>query len=76
MTFAVLAKEKMVSRMRLIDADKLREIYMNKFSLIVDRYGAGSSASGVLMGAIKLLDIQDTIEGQVENTGEGSYEIN
>ena len=62
--------------MRLIDADKLREIYMNRFYLIVDRYGADSSASGVLMGAIKLLDIQDTIECKIENTSEGSCEIN
>lgn len=48
--------------MRLIDADALMEIYMDRLSLVADRYSPDSSECGILAGAMKLLDEQPTIE--------------
>ena len=47
--------------MRLVDADKLREIYSDKMPLILERYGFRTEM-GILLGAIKLLDEQPTID--------------
>lgn len=55
--------------MRLIDADALMEIYMDRLSLVADRYSPDSSECGILTGAVKLLDAQQTIEPE-HKTGE------
>ena len=55
--------------MRLIDADALMEIYMDRLSLVADRYSPDSSECGILSGAMKLLDKQPTIEPE-RKTGE------
>ena len=47
--------------MRLIDADKLREIYSDKIPVILERYGF-RTGMGILLGAIKLLDEQPTVD--------------
>ena len=47
--------------MRLIDADKLREIYSDRLPVILERYGFGTEV-GILCGAIKLLDVQPTVD--------------
>ena len=48
--------------MRAIDADALMEIYMDRISLVADRYSPDSSECGILAGAMKLLDEQPTIK--------------
>ena len=55
--------------MRPIDADALMEIYMDRLSLVADRYSPDSSECGILTGAVKLLDAQPTIEPEPK-TGE------
>ena len=47
--------------MRLIDADKLREIYSDKMPVILEKYGFRTEM-GILLGAIKLLDEQPTVD--------------
>lgn len=48
--------------MRLIDADALLELYADRLEKLEERYGVYSSECGVLAGAMKLLEIQPTIE--------------
>ena len=58
-----------VSRMsRLIDADALLELYADRLEKLEERYGVHSSECGVLAGAMKLLEIQPTIEPE-QKTG-------
>ena len=47
--------------MRPIDADALKTIYEDRLNILEERYGFFSEV-GVLAGAIKLLDMQPTIE--------------
>ena len=47
---------------RLIDADALLELYADRLEKLEERYGVHSSECGVLAGAMKLLEIQPTIE--------------
>lgn len=47
---------------RMIDADALLELYADRLEKLVGRYGVYSSECGVLAGAMKLLEIQPTIE--------------
>lgn len=47
---------------RLIDADALLELYADRLEKLEERYGVHSSECGVLASAMKLLEIQPTIE--------------
>ena len=48
--------------MRLVDADALMELYADRLTAIAERYSPDSSECGILSGAMKLLEIQPTIE--------------
>lgn len=48
--------------MRTIDADALLELYADRLQKLEERYGVHSGECGVLAGAMKLLEIQPTIE--------------
>ena len=48
--------------MRLIDADALMELYADRLTAVAERYSPDSSECGILSGAMKLLEIQPTIE--------------
>lgn len=50
--------------MRLVDADALLELYADRLEKLEERYGIHSSECGVLAGAMKLLEIQPTIESE------------
>lgn len=47
---------------RLIDADALMELYADRLIAVAERYSPDSSECGILSGAMKLLEIQPTIE--------------
>lgn len=53
--------EKM-SEQRLIDANALMELYADRLTVVAERYSPDSSECGILSGAMKLLEIQPTIE--------------
>lgn len=48
--------------MKLIDGDALLELYADRLEKLEERYGVHSGECGVLAGAMKLLEIQPTIE--------------
>ena len=48
--------------MRLIDADVLAEIFIDRMEKVTERFGFNSSEAGILAGAYKLLQSQPTIE--------------
>ena len=47
---------------RMIDADALMELYADRLTVVAERYSPDSSECGILSGAMKLLEIQPTIE--------------
>ena len=61
---------KKVKQMRLIDADTLLELYSDRLEKLEERYGVYSGECGVLAGAMKLLEIQPTIEPERKKEGE------
>lgn len=50
--------------MRLIDADVLAEIFIDRMEKVKERFGFNSSEAGILSGAYKLLQSQPTIESE------------
>lgn len=48
--------------MRLIDADTLIEIFCDRAVRVSSRFGSDSSELGILMGAMKLVEIQPTVD--------------
>ena len=48
--------------MRLIDADTLIEIFCDRVARVSSRFGSDSSELGILMGAMKLVEVQPTVD--------------
>ena len=47
---------------RMIDGDALMELYADRLTAVAERYSPDSSECGILSGAMKLLEIQPTVE--------------